>query len=84
MIYTHYERKTHLSVNKTMSNAKHLQMCTSSTVTNVFKYHDNLFIAVYDDDGHVVGNSSTMLLDTSDSVTYLKCSNIRSINEFSV
>ena len=32
----YYDRKTHLSVNKTVSNGKHLQMCTSSTVTNVF------------------------------------------------
>ena len=31
-----YDRKTHLSVNKTVSNAKHLQICTSSTVPNVF------------------------------------------------
>ena len=32
----YYDRKTHLSVNKTVSNSKHLQMCTSSTVSNVF------------------------------------------------
>ncbi len=29
----YYERKIHLSVNKTVGNAKHLQMCTSSNVT---------------------------------------------------
>ena len=77
----YYDRKTHLSVNKTVSNAKHLQMCTSSTLTNV--YHDNLSIAFYD--GHVIDHSSTTSLDTSDSVTYLKCSNIlMSINKFRV
>ena len=32
----YYDWKTHLSVNKTVSNVKHLQICTSSTVTNVF------------------------------------------------
>ena len=32
----YYDRKINLSVNKNVSNAKHLQMCTSSTVTNVF------------------------------------------------
>ena len=66
------DRKTHLSVNKT-------EKCqTSSNVYILYchkcVYHDNLFITFYDD--HVIDNSSTMSLDTSDSVTFLKCGNI--------
>ena len=84
----YYDRKTHLSVKKlSNSTPTHLQMCTSSTA-HIFYchkcvYHDNLSIAFYD--GHVIDNSFTTSLGTSDSVTYLKCSNtLRSINTFRV
>ena len=62
----YYDRKTHLSVNKTVGNVKHLQMCTSRFLY-CYKcvYHYNLFIAF--SDGHVIDNSSTMSLDTSDT-----------------